>query len=369
MGNAAEHPAAAFGPTGTVWVAFHDLTFRGLVVSELEADRLVRPVRVDDGGTGVDVGHEPALAIAAGGEPVVAYVTDAGGLRLATRHDGDWSVASWEGHFARRPTIAADSLGGVHVGFRREGARALGLLSVSEGGCRALGQVDGAPHEPRIVTADDMALAGMASSDFGDFPSIAIAASGALVASFYDRARGNLVLATCAGEALDLRVLDGEDLKTGRDTGDVGLYSSLAVDPTSGKVGVAYFDRTRGVLKYATSTQGQLTVTLVDDGRSASGAFTRYVGQGATLAFGFPDGAPSGLPRVAYIDASERTLRLAALDAFDTWSSVVVQDGVSDPNALSVGFGANDQAVAVFTTLEGEAPFQAARCTGLTCAE
>jgi len=219
----------------------------------------------------------------------------------------------------------------------------------------------------------------MPSSDVKRFASIDIAPDGWLVAVFYDADRGNLVMARCSGDQLSLQILDGEDPDTGADTGDVGSWASLAVDHVGGKVGVAYFDRTRGALKFAGSRQGAIQVVTVDDGATESGPARRIVGQAATLRFHQPGGSAEGLPRIAYVDATDRMVRIARRNVFGAWQ--VGEEAVGQiPDGewggaglgLALGMGPDDTAHLAFGRWSAgpgspTVSLELARCTPETC--
>lgn len=131
----------------------------------------------------------------------------------------------------------------------------------------------------------------------------AIAADPQTVAvSAYDAVYGDLVVAFYDGEGALTRVeyVDGFPTTgpvvanpTARRGGrsepgpDVGEHTSIAIDDT-GVVHVAYYDRTEGRLKYAYSSGGEWTTSVVDE--------TGHVGMYTSLAVG-----ADGNPRIAYM--------------------------------------------------------------------
>jgi hypothetical protein len=176
------------------------------------------------------------------------------------------------------------------------------------------------------------------SQSYGAYVSIGIAGSteqtAGLVASFYDQSRGNLVLATCEGSTIVYQTVDGEDAESGVDTGDVGLWSSLAIDPKGRNPAVAYLDQSLGILKFVQSLKGDLEVIVVDDGVRKNGATRHLVGQFASLQF---DGT-SGQPRIAYLDSTARAVRLAQRSEHGAWSSVLLAE-MDEPGIGGIGLG------------------------------
>lgn len=323
--------------SGRLLVAAFDQDFGALVVSSWALDGSVDHLRVD-GGPGQDavVGAYTSLALGPDGEPSVAYYDETHRrLKLASRHAGAWSVevadpGAGDVDVGKWVSLAVDGAGGKHLAYRQDTTRRLRLLSLGPGGCRPQNAEDG-PHVE--ITADMMATKGTASSDFGKYASIGITGDGALVTSFYDATRGNLVLAICKGSAVDLQVLDGENVETGQDTGDVGLWSSLAID-AEGAASVAYFDRSRGQLKLARSSQGEITIEVVDRGVREDGTTAHLVGQRARL------GLHGKLARIAYVDATARSVRLVRRSSFGTWAGeTVVASGGTIPGLSGVGLG------------------------------
>ena len=315
-----------------LWVASPDFDFRELVVQRSGTDSF----RVPGLKSGGQAGEWADITTDSDGRPHVAfYDAAAGALLFSVFSDGSFSrpqIADDGGTTAAdvgtHASMVVDRSGGLHFAYRDETHRRLRLLSLTEAhtgkvyGCRPDGALDGTPL---IVTAEDMAAAGMPSNDFGEYASVAITADGRLKASFYDAARGNLVLASCDGAQLSLTILDGEDPETGLDTGDVGAWSSLAVD-THGNASVAYFDRSRASLRFAGSSVGAIAIEDVDDGFGcgAQGSAGRriashVVGEGASLGVYHNPKLGIGLPRIAYRDVTANTIRLAHRNEYGEW--------------------------------------------------
>ena len=335
--------SAGGAPDGALLVASYDRDFGALVLSEYgQADPSGAPAhRRLDGGPdpsgGNDVGAYPSLIVEPSGRASVAYYDRSQrALKIATIFGATVEVEtadSGDGHdVGRWAALAVDGAGGRHVAYRDETGRRLRVLSLADGGCRPEGS---SPTERLFleVGPDAMKAAGMPSQDFGAYASIGITGDGALVTSFFDAERGNLVLATCKGSVVDLRIIDGESADEGGDTGEVGLWSSLAIDG-EGSASIAYYDRTRGVLKLARSDQGAIEIEVVDDGTRDGRARAHLVGQGAQLAL------HGKLARVVYLDATERSVRLARRSGHGTWTSVVVSAPLSSaPGLGGIGLG------------------------------
>jgi MYXO-CTERM domain-containing protein len=105
----------------------------------------------------------------------------------------------------------------------------------------------------------------------------------------------------------------------------VGLYTSLAVDPTGG-LGLVYYDRTAGDV-YGVRFDGSAWGTpFLIDGYARNDPFVGDSGQSANLAI---DSA--GLWHVAYVDGAEETLRYAQVQSNGT---VVTREVVDDGSTI-----------------------------------
>ncbi len=336
------------------WLAAFDRDFGALLVGEVRSDGSWSPIRVDAGGPNAR-GLSPALAVGPGGEPTVLYGAADGAVRLARRANGAWShdeVRPANGIPYTHGSVAVDAAGGVHAAWSLPGGAGFTVASWASGGCRA---PDG--DTVREVRGDDMAAIGRPSDHFGGTVDLAISPSEAVVVAYHDRARGNLMLATCAHTALDLRVIDGEGE---RDTGDVGEWGSLSVDQESGRLGIAYHDRGRGLLRFVTSEQGEPLSLVIDDGSADGRAFARHVGQLSALAY------EDDAPRVAYLDASRAEVRLASVDAFGTWRIATVGPfELGAPATLAVVALPGDRTRLASVRANGSLRFW--DCEGMTC--
>src|SRR4051812_30310022 len=78
-------------------------------------------------------------------------------------------------------------------------------------------------------------------------------------------------------------------------TGDVGQYTSIAINPVTQNPAIAYYDVTDGDLKYATFNRGRWVIDTI--------ARTGNVGRSASLKFN-----SKGEPSIAFADSTHKTL-------------------------------------------------------------
>lgn len=119
----------------------------------------------------------------------------------------------------------------------------------------------------------------------------AVDASGAPHAAYYDATKGDLKYATRAGGIWTIERVDS--------IGDVGRYASLALD-SSGQPHIAYYDATQGRLKYASRLGGAWFLEVVD------GVAGQVRGKYASLAIDKFD-----IPHIAYLNGTTFDARYA----------------------------------------------------------
>ena len=298
-----------------MWIARYNYLLQSLLVEQRSANfDLVQTQFVQGAAFDADVGDigaYPSLTRASDGTLRVTYIDRSRGRLMAgTQSAGQWETSTvpvnsgaWIGRWG---SLALDGDDRMYVAYRNDTKQRLEMKSLNSSSC--------APD------VDDPANWLEGSANYGEYPSIAIAgssqATARVVAGFYDRSHGNLVVATCLGEEVSYQVVDGSDPDTGTDTGNVGQWISLAIDPKTGNPSGAYFDRTRGVLRFFESNQGQLDIVVVDDGRP----YGSVVGQQASLAYDLT----TKRPRVGYIDATQRVLKFAHRSQHGTWKKTQV---------------------------------------------
>lgn len=314
-GDLGRYTAMALTSDDRQVIASYDATFRNLVLVREQPDGLltrhvIDGFRITDHSVvDTDSGRWPALAIDAVGTIHLAWHDgDAGELRYAAiPPSGPWQTEVVDGAAADRgryASLAVDDSGAVHIAYRDETAKTLRYAVRAPGGGWSSQLIEGCAGEDDCPSA--------AGEDYGEFAALALVAGRPRIA-FYDRLRGDLKLADRSVEdQWTVTTLDGRDPATGADTGDVGRFAAVSVDAKR-RLGVAYFDATRGALRYLhEGGASALKPLTVDDGvytDETSGARrNRIVGQHVALAF---DAA--GRAVLVYLDATRLVMKRAVV--------------------------------------------------------
>ena len=179
----------------------------------------------------------------------------------------------------------------------------------------------------------------------GLFPSVVRLPDGRPVVAYYDSLHGNLMMSEMIDDGqspayfADPVIVDGED-DQGRDTGDVGLFVSLAVTPGSPDpvYHFAYVDRNLSELYYLNSTMTERQV--VDDGyRMEENEVTglpmpvfHFMGWDAQIL------VRDSTAYIFYQDSTDHALRLATGQVGDGDWTFEVLAGEEDPFTGAYGF-------------------------------
>ncbi len=162
----------------------------------------------------------------------------------------------------------------------------------------------------------------------GAYVAVAREKAGGLGIVFYDRVKGNLMMATKSSGSWVSTVLDGE--ANGTDTGDVGIGAALAIDD-AGIWHVAYSNGYDESLQYMSINNGAASAAeVIDDGAGIEGTpfddGRHIVGDDASIHV-----TPGGDIQVSYQDATVGSLRWAVGTPSangHSWAvKVVQQDG------------------------------------------
>lgn len=312
-------------------IATYDSSFTNLVLRTEESDgsfsdRIVAGWRIEDHRpVDADAGRWPSVAVAGDGAiHLTWYDAHAHALmwaRYPTVGEPLVELVDGGGDFDRgtHSSLALGDDGRVHVAYRDHARKRLRYAERSPQGVWASEDVEGCPLAGGC---------GDVATDRGEWAALGLVAGEPRIA-FYDRARGDLDLAVreASGE-WRVSILDGRDPVTGMDAGDVGRFASLALDPKR-RVGIAYYDVTRGQLRYLAPTGAASGPVRVDDGvyaDAATGSMRHNpVGQHVALRYD-----PQGIAHMIYLDAGRLVIRHATV-------SGVSVTGVEDLAGLAPG--------------------------------
>jgi hypothetical protein len=325
-GNVGKFTSIAVNAAGEARVSYYDIDNKALkFAAQAGAAWQIHTVETGaSAGTNGDVGRYTSLVIDGDGKPAIAYFQVAGGadgkktaVRLARAKnanpasEADWDIEDIDS--ASLPAGPALPCGGCATGqtcVNDSPARCVAPTSDCNPGCaNAKACVSGrciAKVNPPLPPLDDVPWG------VGVMPSLAHL-QGAFYLSYYDRNKGNLKAAIRRPDGTKtIAIIDGE--KNGADTGDVGAFSSIAVD-SGGRLGIAYSDVAGRELRFYSGrelTGG--TIETVDTGLAGPGT-KDFVGADASLAF-----TAQGIPLIAYHDSSQNDLRYARRISQGSWS-------------------------------------------------
>jgi hypothetical protein len=309
----------AIDPSGNPAVAYYDRTNKGLKFAQLgDGSWKVSSVQRKEQS---DIGKYAKLQFV-NGAPVIAYFYleqggENGALKSGVRVARAASANPGEGDWTFED-VSIDTATPCRASFCGTGTKCIAATGL----CTATLPSDACPAKCASGTACiDQAgtpacaeLIGNSLLDsypaaVGLYVATAIDPKGELGIAYYDRLRGNVVIASKAGAVWNNKIVDGE--ANGVDSGDMGIGTTLAIDP-SGDWHLAYVDGHEEVVRYLRVAQGTTPSApeLVDNGLGIEGdTFAdghHIVGDDANILV-----TPSGEVHITYQDATAGTLRHA----------------------------------------------------------
>lgn len=259
------------------------------------------------------------------------------------------TVVDGEGNRGTHTSLVAEDNGAVHIAYRDEGMKSLRYAHRDGNGIWTTEAVPPCAPAANCLAETD---------DYGEHADI-VEIGGLARIVFYDRALGDLKLAAQEGSGdWTVLTLDGRNADTGVDEGDVGRFACIALDSKL-RVGVAYYDHTRGALRYLPA-DGASNPVVVDDGLywdAETGARRNHpVGQHVHLRF-----ANSGAAHMMYLDGGQLGIKRAVVTGATVLGSYTLGDlapggyigfEIHEQNQIIGAYGAWGQTGSLNTHLE-----------------
>ncbi len=298
----------ALDAAGNPGVAYYDITHHALKYAYL-SEGAWRTTTVQSGPKGSDYGLYAKLNFI-GGKPVIAFhYVEANndkvvsGVRLGTGGDAAGSAWSFENVVADDATPCKPALCASGKACVVTGSCSPVLSSCGDCGNGKACVDDGLGNVGCVKTKDGGAN-GTYPAENGLYIATAIGADGALRIGYYDRPKGNVMLATKAGGMWSSLLVDGADAM--KDTGDKGIGLSIALDP-SGNVHMSYVDGLSEGLDYCFVEGGSTPhpAEVVDTGLGANDGH-HVVGDDSNIVV-----TQAGEVKISYQDATTGRLQIA----------------------------------------------------------
>ncbi|MCW4005067.1 MAG: hypothetical protein NWF04_00500 [Candidatus Bathyarchaeota archaeon] len=260
-----------------------------------------------------------SIDLASDGPPVISYGSaDKHELVVASLNSGTWTYTTVDSAYTGLYTsIAVDSYGFPHISYYDNSSRSLQY---------ALGWTDYFSPLPMETSATPLMAAPrweyetVDSDGVGMYSSIAIDSSDCPHIAYYNETGGDLKHAWFDYDYYEWFA------ETVDSPGDVGLYTSIVIDPDTDDIHISYYDQTNSAVKYALWNGSSWAVEEVVDG----------VEPCTSIALD-PDGNPyisflhlnSGVGEVCYAASDGSSWNydcLSTANSIGHWSSIIVDD-------------------------------------------
>jgi hypothetical protein len=247
-----------------------------------------------------DVGQYSSLELDANGYPVVSYYYNGGDLQLVHCADPNCS----EGGESVEVVDLPGSVGTfTSLKLDSSGFPVISYYDATNKDLK-LAHCNDANCDPAVNGAE-FVLAVDSTGNVGEWTSLALDSSGFPVISYYDASNKDLKVVHCNDANCNPMVNGAESPQTVDSTDDVGQFTSLVLD-SSGNPVISYYDETNTDLKLATcddadcagDNESLLTVDSTDD-----------VGSNTSLVLD-----ASGFPVISYFDNTSDDVKLAHCD-------------------------------------------------------
>ncbi|UJS17063.1 MAG: Ig-like domain-containing protein [Candidatus Jettenia sp.] len=293
-GDVGLYTSIAIDTFGNAHVSYYDLDNSDLkYATNASGSWITYPID----GTG-DVGQYTSLAVDTFNKVHISYYDDTNGdLKYATNASGSWMIENVDnsGDVGQYTSIAVGISGEVHMSY----------YDVTYGNLKYVTNTSGSWEKTDVDSS---------GQNTGLYTSIGIDALGKIYISYYDKDNGDLKYATNASGLWTKKNISDFLVKEIDREGDVGLYTSLAVEP-SGKIHISYYDTTNDDLKYATDASHSFIGLEADKGKYVAEKVDngRYVGMYSSIAVDM-----SGKMHISYYDGTNGNL-MYATNASGLW--------------------------------------------------
>ncbi|MDP2656703.1 MAG: hypothetical protein Q8P11_04025 [bacterium] len=244
------------------------------------------------------VGSRVSLTLDSDGYALISYDGPSGILKYCQCHDINCDIndvitidISSE-DVVEYVTMASDSTTGLaRIVYYDSNANTLNYVQCTNASCST-----------KTTTTIDSSTIGGSTGDVGSYPSIAIDPNtGFAKIAYYDATGDNLKYIQCRSASCDpddATPANRPIITTIDSVGDVGQYTSIALDPDTGLARISYYDVTNTGLKYIVCTddpcQVRVTTTIVTTGN---------VGKYSKIVLGSND-----MPQISYYDETNGDL-------------------------------------------------------------
>ncbi len=229
--------------------------------------------QIEDVDTEGYVGKFPSIALDSNKYPHISYYDSTNYDLKYAKWDGDiWQIESvdTEGAVGQYTSIALDGLDYPHISYY---------------------------NGPKYAAWDGSNWQIRLADNSGKYTSIALEGGLPHISYYYEFTNFDLKYAAWDGESWQIEPVDTE--------GDVGQYTSIAIDSSNGYPHISYYDSTNGDLKYAAWDGESWQIESVDTEGD--------VGQYTSIALDIWD-----YPHISYYDSTNGDLKYAAWDG-DSW--------------------------------------------------
>jgi RHS repeat-associated protein len=307
-GNVGDHLDLAFDPSGTAWISYYDASNGNLKVAR----------SVNGGGTGCasdawtcmalekayNVGQYTSIATDKAGLPWIAYYDATyGNLQVARKVSGSGGGCDVSGWTCTKVANAGDTGKYNSIAFDPAGAAWVSTYDENSGDLNVAKFV-GSSGTGCVSTAWSCKTVESAG-DVGRFSSIAVNGAGQPSISYYDATNGDLRIASFVNTGGTGCATPTWTCAAVATTDDVGMYSSIAIDRQN-TAWISYFDNTTPSLKVAHSIAAGGTGCATATWTCATVDGNGQVGRNTSLAVDH-----SGNPWVGYYDFANQDLRIA----------------------------------------------------------